>query len=987
MANVYGLVTTNQKYGSGSFYAPFNTSRSKALRIDPVGSGDFSIAAGQDFYISVWIKYGTVNVSSRGSKYPIIKYGNQTNYNAGWELGLVIKQVGDGYSGLPYFRFIPDDTTGISVELTTYFNGSNGNLIQPTGGFDHWEVSRTNGVISFRFNGVNSTNTSTTYNGRIGTGINQYAVVNNVPDYKGIFVGSEQPYVINQDNGAYIDELFFARGVNSVQSTNIDSSINDGKLSTTAFLYNFNGTYQDTTGATQVLSTTNLTSTSTVTIAARKTTPTATSLQSRFVLQATSYVAPRIRSFSAALVSTTTVTAAGIKPVYGTGIALQPRFALTARQNANYPRPNGTWDASIASQPTWVNFRDLYIDSVTNPTITTYTTGAPGLAEYFSQTINFTPPYANNTPSLQYSYLPYTILGEINYSNIPQTPWTSYVGIGYRTTPTTVTVGVFSYSTDYSSYSLLMSVSYPNVYPPVARSLTLTKNTSTNNITLSSNGQSTSQALTQVIDWQNYNGQTWATGNISSVSGGTYSYSNSQTILDFSGQIVIKKSPDGKVYINGTGYTIGASAFDVRYSRGGLVHLYQTNTTTDLATLPTTYNFNPSYLVVPYGFNLLITRTGFNYASTVVSTNPYVVTDQSKILGLYDQPGYTDNTGTLSVNQAQLTSAFAVRPTASKAVRLSAAITARATVTVQLSRKEQAQAAVTSRFTQTTSATRALFGQVQLTSTSQVTAQVKQYKGTGVALQARATVQPNAIKTSRARSVITAFFTEVTTDIGTKIGRANLTSTSTVQVTARRLRDNTVQSNSAFTNVITAKKIVRTGTEVSSTSTLTAFDYRVRYASANLQVSAFEVTIDRKDVRAQANLQARFTITATCYILEYSRTVLNSNFALTVTPQATHRYQANLTDNRSQLTANGGYVRGAFVHLQVSAFELATGSKFTLEPRLQKIIEQETRIYLIKPEDRQLAIEADGVLTIRPETRILPVKQSNRVNIITGIKL
>ncbi len=36
--------------GTGSFYAPFNTNRSKALRIDPVGSGNFAMAAGEDFY-------------------------------------------------------------------------------------------------------------------------------------------------------------------------------------------------------------------------------------------------------------------------------------------------------------------------------------------------------------------------------------------------------------------------------------------------------------------------------------------------------------------------------------------------------------------------------------------------------------------------------------------------------------------------------------------------------------------------------------------------------------------------------------------------------------------------------------------------------------------------------------------------------------------------------------------------------------------------
>lgn len=245
----YGLVSTH-KFGTGSFYAPFNTSRQKALRIDPLNGGNFGIATGQDFYISVWIKYGTLNVTQLGARYPIIKYGDLRGggtSGAGWEFGLNIARVGDGYSALPYFGFSNTDT-GVPSYIATKFNGYNGNLIEPTGGFDHWEVNRTSGVITFSFNGQTFSNNTISFNGPIGSLIQTTIDLGYTdPSYKGIYVGSEQPYVVNQDNGAYIDDFFFARDVHGVQNTLADGSINDGKLATTALLYKFDGNYTDTT--------------------------------------------------------------------------------------------------------------------------------------------------------------------------------------------------------------------------------------------------------------------------------------------------------------------------------------------------------------------------------------------------------------------------------------------------------------------------------------------------------------------------------------------------------------------------------------------------------------------------------------------------------------------------------------------------------------------------------------------------------------------
>lgn len=239
----YGYGTTIKKYGIGSLYTPYNTSRTKAFRIDPVGAASFEVSASQDFYISVWIKYSDLNVTQLGAQYPIIKYGDISGgLQEGWEIGIDIVNVG-GYFARPYFAFRQPDK--FSNDLAKIYPPADSSFT-PTGNFDHYEVIRTNGVIQFKFNGIASNTVN--YNGRLGYPIqelvNQGALDSS---YAGIFVGSEQPFIVNGNNGAYIDELFFARGTNAVTNYAPDGSIYDGNLSTTVFLYKFDGNLLDNT--------------------------------------------------------------------------------------------------------------------------------------------------------------------------------------------------------------------------------------------------------------------------------------------------------------------------------------------------------------------------------------------------------------------------------------------------------------------------------------------------------------------------------------------------------------------------------------------------------------------------------------------------------------------------------------------------------------------------------------------------------------------
>jgi len=243
----YGLVPIGE-FGGGSFYAPFDTNHSKALVINPGTADNFEIPANTDFYISFWVQYGTVNVTQL-TRYPIVQYGSVFQNSLGWEFGIQITSENGSSNAIPYFAFSND--SGQIKELSIVFNGSNGNLVNIGNGWNHLEVSRINGQISFTMNGYGSDSefSRLSYNGAVAGGVSN-AIADGVfnSSYAGIYVGSQQPYIVNGDNGAYIDELFMARGIGHVINTDPETGeINDGAESTTVFLYHFNENYIDTT--------------------------------------------------------------------------------------------------------------------------------------------------------------------------------------------------------------------------------------------------------------------------------------------------------------------------------------------------------------------------------------------------------------------------------------------------------------------------------------------------------------------------------------------------------------------------------------------------------------------------------------------------------------------------------------------------------------------------------------------------------------------
>lgn len=883
MANVYGLVTDSKKFGTGSLYAPYNTSLTKRFVINAItpATGDFSIGTNEDFYISAYIRYGDINVRTNGAQYPIIRYGTSTS---GWEIGLRITMIGDGLQPIPYFQYN-------NTRITTTFNGSNGDKISPTrNNFDQYVIYRSAGVIYFQFRNVNTginvagqsqstAFTQANFTGAIGTSATG-----------GITLGSTQPVITTTGavNGAWIDELFFARGVSQVYNVLGTGEINDGGRATTEFLYRFDGNYvDDITGP-------------------------------------------------------------------ATGYTQQAQAALSGLR--------GSLVANVRNIPAdrpLYNTTQALIHFDSSPLVDSTTSGVPATVG----AVNFSP-------------IKFSQGLEVGANS----GWGEQTNILLNTTDTFVADFWYRYDGDAQNFGIIDGNIFYMSNTEGTIDYTYGGTTQPRSVTLNINIYSYERHTFGLNPNPDYNwgmttGQIWVAWPATSIPGPPSNQRGRILTIGSVNHFLVSRSSTGvyRLFVNGT--------LENTWS-------YTTNTQpTTPAFIGTAINNGFAGVIDEVRVRKGITQTTNFTPPTSAYTDTYYSVAKNVVSDVTATFTQTANVQKTKFVSAVLQPRFTATATAIRVKIIQASVTARTTVTAQPSnRTRQIPAALTARTTVTANAMRAFVTSAALTSTSTITTQVKQFKGTRVPLVSTSTLVPSAIKTSVARSNLTAFAVQVTVDIGTKVGRAALATTSTIQVSARRLRDNPVQLASTSTIATAARKTSRPQVQLTSTSTIVPNNTRVRNNLADLQVQAFELSINRKITDTRADLNARFTLDANVYILQYSLTNVVSTFTAQINPVLTRQFRSAII-SPSQLVVNGGYVRGAFANLQVQAFELAIGSRFTLEPRLQKIVEQETRIYLVKPEDRRLEIYSDGILKIKPETRLLPVKESDPVNTIPGIKL
>ena len=967
----YTLVPGLQKYGTGSLQVPYRAgttgSDANLFVINAQSGNNFTIQANQDFIISFWAKYGDFNPNTNTSVLRrLFGYGG---YGGSWSFGITSRNIGGAQQMLAYFEYNGN-------VMTTVYNASQTNNLGPAANGDwcKWTASRSGSTITFSFyrpDGSTINTNTQIYSGTIGE--NVFNPPNSDP-WTRITVGPANYPDDGANNVVYIDEFYMARGIS--QPVNQDPQtleVNDGKLATTAFLYHFNNSYADTNiqaqyGAAQ------LASQSAITIQAQRIVRIQAQITSTFA--ATTTAIKVTTQFQSTLTATTSMYA--LVTAVNAQATLASRFSVVVNNNKNYPRPNGTWDATINSQPTWVNWQDLYV-SVTNPSITSYTTGSPGTND-FVWTKSFVVPYGNNTPSdLGFSYVgALTVQGEIVTTTFGVN---KVIAIGYRSTVSTITISVEIINRGSSSRTSLLLLSYPNTFVSGGNTQTITLSRDGANVTLTSGGQTTQTSVSTLVETT-----AWSAIDINYFNGtGTYTWAASETILSIGNGATLIKRLDGKIYESGVGYTVDANPLDVVLTRNQTLKLFSLGT--ELASWTATNN-NITSLSIPLGSNLLLTRTGFDYNSTVTSTNPYEVNNQLKILGLYDARGGVDRTGTLTPAQATLNPRFVTVINATRIVQFAVALnstwvavinatktarTGRAfaistTLTANVTRGIFAQSSISSQFATAVTARRIPGIIANISAATQITAQPYNFTKYTANIQSASSVVARPLRIKQFEARIQTSASELTAIGRIRTDLAIIDATTQLQAQAT-ITARIAINMQATTRVTTPINRLRQGYSTQFVrSDIVVDNNRIKSPNADL-TSQFAISINAtKAIITSADLQAQTQLQALTLRSKTSTTssVMNVRSAQTTQATSLKTAQVNLAISTSLFCSIFKVFRPT-IHLYAGSFVMSVGRRIDIDPYTTLHIPQESR-----------------GLRILPESRIISIKEETRVNIIQG---
>lgn len=924
MANIYGLVTDTYKYGTGSLYAPYNTSLAKRFRINPAIGDNFSIGAGEDFYISAWIKYGSLNVSQLGQQYPIIQYGDNTT---GWSIGLRIERTNDAYSALPYFQFN-------GSRLTSDFNGENGTLISPSTRFDSYVMFRSNGIIYFQFNngnsvnqygwGPNSTFTQVAYNGSIGT--------TSTASTNSITLGSTQPVITsaNATNGAWIDELFFIRGQSSPTIIKPNGEIGDGGNANTVFLYHFNGDYTDDVG---------------------------------------------IRNASANLVSTASCSGTLINSIYTPANA---KFTITANAK-KIARISATTKTTLRSSATlsstprvllgseWPsNYRSLFhldgsgYDSVTKTNPVTFGHGwQAGTVTYANNPLTGFGQRATGTG-------PYIQLETFNPTVYTVGRWDPF----YIDLKVQVTADSGSWTSHRLIHYTSQSVIVDGTEWHFALHLVLNDNQT---------GTKTDYLLWQLT--RNPIGLGNGTIGVSAFSTGT----SARLFARPSSQNFFETQRDVSLRYTGTTTdtaTIWLDDLSV-VTPNSAVYSSRNNTSLLVGAQPS-YDgsgIGTSNTIAIDEIRLQVTGTYYDAPNTV----PYKKITNS-IIDIDADFTVVASVRRARLAEADL-SVDSSLVAVNKRLRASpTTLTARATVTARIDDRLRSQTAnLTARATLTANVRDRNPARATLQSTATVGAVVKRLTTPPAYLTATSTQTSVARKTASARANLQVLASELTLDTAVKRARAILSSQATISADVIKDTSSYAQLSSNSTMLSNATAIKSAVENVTSTATQTSRPIKKAQAQANFTVLASELIYGNYFVTSDsAYLSSSFVLECDPLKLAYNRTRLTAVATLDVNPtyiaSADSEYQSD-----TSLYANGGKIRFGVAYLQAFAFEVTIGSKVSIDPYLMLAIDPETRLYKIYSEDRVFSIDSETRgLVIARESRELEVKPENGLNIIQG---
>ena len=365
----------------------------------------------------------------------------------------------------------------------------------------------------------------------------------------------------------------------------------------------------------------------------------------------------------------------------------------------------------------------------------------------------------------------------------------------------------------------------------------------------------------------------------------------------------------------------------------------------------------------------------------LVSSNPFVFSDQSNIQGLYHSP-YNNSADDVSIRQlgnAALTTISQLNVAPIYNLGFSAALNSQSSIIANVTAVIENGAAISSESQVNCVSKRIRFGSLQAQSISSFNCDAGLIKGSAVSLNSTAsvTIIPSRILNFEISTESVA--SQLT--VAVKTGRILVTMecSSIVAATAVKSVDPVTLLSSVSTAEISAVKTTENVTALTTNATVLCNVDRFRLGAAAF-VSTSSTTIAAvKQARGISNMLAVTEISANPFGLLKAEALLTSESTVVASSIITARATSNLQVQSTQVS-NINKIVGFECNMLAFNAVLAIGTKVTLDPYYQLSVPRELRIKTIAQETRILSIDSENRLnTIQAQNRLLIVPSETRV--------
>lgn len=376
----------------------------------------------------------------------------------------------------------------------------------------------------------------------------------------------------------------------------------------------------------------------------------------------------------------------------------------------------------------------------------------------------------------------------------------------------------------------------------------------------------------------------------------------------------------------------------------------------------------------------------------LVSSNPFVFSDQSNIQGLYHSPYVlsagiltTDTSDDVSIRQlgnAALATISQLNVAPIYNLGFAADLLTTSTIAVTPRATLVNSAAIGSESQVTCANQRSRSASSQALTVSDLICTAATIKGSAVALNAAVSVTTTATATRQFEIVTDAVASQLTVAVKTGRTLVTLESSSTVTVTARKRVEAALGLNSISTVLVTAAKRVEVSAAVTANSELICDFDRIRLGAAAFVSTSTTTTTAVLQARGISNMLSVSVISANPFGIFEAFLQFNSVSTVTAVSIITARGVSTL---QSEFTQISNINRLVGFECVMSAFNsvLAIGTRVTIDPYYQiqvprelrvRTVTQETGILTADSENRLNTVQAHATMLIVPsETKILSI--------------